>query len=276
MKITRNTTVEQLKSFIGANVSEVKKQDKNLFDRISYTDKAMKKDPKAVKKADLVDLAKDITKLLGDAVKEAVATPTLTPVAENSVKPVAKLSAKGGKKSAEKTEDKTESKEETPVTTEKDSEKKSEKTEVKAPKPKAEKKAPKVEDLRDDYATAESFPDTLKMGEAEYAIAHDITDMEKLLEAVNNDEDIVFAFYWSKRHLVQGNYAMGRLKHPKSFADNLDLATCLYVSDNKTVTYALSMYTEALYMVMADSFEEIDGMRFCLGIEFQIYRAVTK
>ena len=45
MKITRNTTVEQLKGFIGANVAEVKKQDKNLFDQISYTDKAMKKDP---------------------------------------------------------------------------------------------------------------------------------------------------------------------------------------------------------------------------------------
>lgn len=261
MKITRNTTVEQLKGFIGANVAEVKKQDKNLFDQISYTDKAMKKDPKSVKKADLVQLAKDIMTLLGDAVKEVTTPVTLTPVAENSTKPVAKLSAKGGaKKSAEKAEDKKEpvptaSGEKKPTTGKKD-----EKKSIKKPVP--------------EVATASSFPETLTIGDESYELAHDITDMDKLHEASDNDEEIIFAFYWSKSQIKQFNYGSGLLPAPKDgFKDNLDLSTLLYVSDEKKVCFSLSMYTENLYQVMPDAFEEIEGVRYSMGIEYQIYRA---
>ena len=249
MKITRNTTVEQLKGFIGANVAEVKKQDKNLFDQISYTDKAMKKDPKSVKKADLVQLAKDIT-----------------PVAENSTKPVAKLSAKGGaKKSAEKAEDKKEPEKKKAVPTASGEKKpttgkKDEKKSIKKPVP--------------EVATASSFPETLTIGDESYELAHDITDMDKLHEASDNDEEIIFAFYWSKSQIKQFNYGSGLLPAPKDgFKDNLDLSTLLYVSDEKKVCFSLSMYTENLYQVMPDAFEEIEGVRYSMGIEYQIYRA---
>lgn len=266
MKITRNTTVEQLKGFIEANVSGVKKQDKNLFDQIAYTDKAMKKDPKSVKKADLVQLAKDIMTLLGDAVKEVATPVTLTPVAENSAKPVAKLSAKGGaKKSSEKTEDTKEPEKKEPVADENGEKKpttgkKDEKKSIKKPVP--------------EVATASSFPETLTIGDESYELAHDITDMEKLHEASDNDEEIIFAFYWSKSQIKQFNYGSGLLPAPKDgFKDNLDLSTLLYVSDEKKVCFSLSMYTENLYQVMPDAFEEIEGVRYSMGIEYQIYRA---
>lgn len=265
MKITRNTTVEQLKGFIGANVAEVKKQDKSLFDQISYTDKAMKKDPKSVKKADLVQIAKDIMTLLGDAVKEVATPVTLTPVAENSTKPVAKLSAKGGaKKSADKTEDNKEPETKEPVAEKGEKKsttgKKDEKKSIKKPVP--------------EVATASSFPETLTIGDESYELAHDITDMEKLHEASDNDEEIIFAFYWSKSQIKQFNYGSGLLPAPKDgFKDNLDLSTLLYVSDEKKVCFSLSMYTENLYQVMPDAFEEIEGVRYSMGIEYQIYRA---
>lgn len=266
MKITRNTTVEQLKGFIGANVAEVKKQDKNLFDQISYTDKAMKKDPKSVKKADLVQLAKDIMTLLGDTVKEVATPVTLTPVAENSTKPVAKLSAKGGaKKSAEKAEDNKEPEKKKAVPTASGEKKpttgkKDEKKSIKKPVP--------------EVATASSFPETLTIGDESYELAHDITDMDKLHEASDNDEEIIFAFYWSKSQIKQFNYGSGLLPAPKDgFKDNLDLSTLLYVSDEKKVCFSLSMYTENLYQVMPDAFEEIEGVRYSMGIEYQIYRA---
>lgn len=266
MKITRNTTVEQLKGFIGANVAEVKKQDKNLFDQISYTDKAMKKDPKSVKKADLVQLAKDIMTLLGDAVKEVATPVTLTPVAENSTKPVAKLSAKGGaKKSAEKAEDNKEPETKEPV---------AEKGEKKPTTGKKDEKKSVAKKPVPEVATASSFPETLTIGDESYELAHDITDMDKLHEASDNDEEIIFAFYWSKSQIKQFNYGSGLLPAPKDgFKDNLDLSTLLYVSDEKKVCFSLSMYTENLYQVMPDAFEEIEGVRYSMGIEYQIYRA---
>ena len=60
MKITAKTTKEQLKSFIGANVKAVKKQDKDLYDRIAYADQMAKKDDSKVTRKDLADLAKEV------------------------------------------------------------------------------------------------------------------------------------------------------------------------------------------------------------------------
>ena len=123
-------------------------------------------------------------------------------------------------------------------------------------------------------ATASSFPETLTIGDESYELAHDITDMEKLHEASDNDEEIIFAFYWSKSQIKQFNYGSGLLPAPKDgFKDNLDLSTLLYVSDEKKVCFSLSMYTENLYQVMPDAFEEIEGVRYSMGIEYQIYRA---
>ena len=55
---------------------------------------------------------------------------------------------------------------------------------------------------------------------------------------------------------------------------DLDLASCVYVSDDCKVVYAVSMYTEVCYMYLPNDIEETDGIRYAGGVEFQIYRAV--
>ena len=118
------------------------------------------------------------------------------------------------------------------------------------------------------------FPKTIEVGDAKYELAEDIKTLEDLYEALNKDEEIVFAYYWTKRHLKQFDYFMGWLGQPKSFDNDLDLATAIYVSDEKKVSYQVSMYTEAVYTILPTDFEEVDGVRVAGGIEFQIYRAV--
>ena len=282
MKITTKTTKEQLKSFLGANAKAVKTADKDLFDQIAYADKMAKKDDSKVTRKDLVDLVKSVITLLGDkCVEPALAQEKApaTPQAENSVKKLAKGVSK-----------KQETKEETSSEESGESEKTAEETqgaeEKKAPKKSLsgkKKPATKKEGVTDLEPTTSSdkavqlakmFPKTIEVGDAKYELAEDIKTLEDLYEALNKDEEIVFAYYWTKRHLKQFDYFMGWLGQPKSFDNDLDLATAIYVSDEKKVSYQVSMYTEAVYTILPTDFEEVDGVRVAGGIEFQIYRAV--
>lgn len=282
MKITTKTTKEQLKSFLGANAKAVKTADKDLFDQIAYADKMAKKDDSKVTRKDLVDLVKSVIALLGDkCVEPALAQEKApaTPQAENSVKKLAKGVSK-----------KQETKEDTSSEESGESEKTAEETqgaeEKKAPKKSLsgkKKPATKKEGVTDLEPTTSSdkavqlakmFPKTIEVGDSKYELAEDIKTLDDLYEALNKDEEIVFAYYWTKRHLKQFDYFMGWLGQPKSFDNDLDLATAIYVSDEKKVSYQVSMYTEAVYTILPTDFEEVDGVRVAGGIEFQIYRAV--
>ena len=283
MKITTKTTKEQLKSFLGANAKAVKTADKDLFDQIAYADKMAKKDDSKVTRKDLVDLVKSVIALLGDkCVEPALAQEKApaTPQAENSVKKLAKGVSK-----------KQETKEETSSEESGESEKTAEETQGADEKKEAPKKslggkkkpATKKEGVTDLEPTTSSdkavqlakmFPKTIEVGDAKYELAEDIKTLEDLYEALNKDEEIVFAYYWTKRHLKQFDYFMGWLGQPKSFDNDLDLATAIYVSDEKKVSYQVSMYTEAVYTILPTDFEEVDGVRVAGGIEYQIYRAV--
>lgn len=286
MKITTKTTKEQLKSFLGANAKAVKTADKDLFDRIAYADKMAKKDDSKVTRKDLVDLVKSVIALLGDkCVEPALAQEKApaTPQAENSVKKLSKGVSKK-QKSMEETATEVSESEETAETEEAPAtEEKAEKVDSKksAKKSKGGKKAPKdgvtVLEGSDNQKTvqmAKAFPKTLEVGDTKYELASDIKTMEDLYNALNNDEEIVFAYYWTKRHLKQFDYFGGWLGQPKSFDNDLDLSTAIYVSDEKKVAYQVSMYTEAIYTILPTDFEETDGIRVAGGIEYQIYRAV--
>lgn len=274
MKITTKTTKEQLRAFIGANVKAVKKQDKDLFDRIDYADKMAKKDESKVTRKDLADLAKEVIALLGDA----VSTPALQPVAENATKKLAKgVSKKQEFSEPEETvaEESSES-DETAEATEK-VDKKSAKKSVGKKEKKAKKDGVTALEGTDNPKTvqmAKVFPQTLEVEGTKFELANDIESMEDLYNAISNDEEIMFAYYWTKRHLKQFPYFSGLLGQPKSFPDDLDLATAIYVSDEFKVSYQTSRYTEAIYTIVPDDFEVENGVRFAGGIEFQIYRAV--
>lgn len=286
MKITTKTTKEQLKSFLGANAKAVKTANKDLFDQIAYADKMAKKDDSKVTRKDLVDLVKSVITLLGDkcvepALAQEAPLAPIEPQAENSVKKL----QKGVSKKQKSVEETTESSEESG-----ESDKTAEETQGAEEKKEAPKKSlsgKKKSTTKKEGVTvlegsnnqktvqmAKQFPQTIEVGDSKYELATDIKTMEDLYEALNKDEEIVFAYYWTKRHLKQFNYFGQLLGQPKSFDNDLDLCTAIYVSDEKKVAYQVSMYTEAFYTVLPEHFEEEDGIRVAGGIEFQIYRAV--
>lgn len=276
MKITSKTTKQELANVLGANAKVVKEQDKNLYDQMAYTSDMMKKDEKKVTRRDLVDLVKDVMKALGDKfVEPALAEEkTLAPVqpqAENAVKKLTKgVSKKQEMKPAKEESAKDES------TEEQGAEKAPKKSLGKKSTTKKSKEG--VTDLEpatsSDKAVqlAKMFPKEISVGDDTYELAEDIKTFDDLYDALEKDEDIVFAYYWTKRHLKQFDYFMGWLGQPKSFDNDLDLATAMYVSDEKKVAYQISMYTEAVYTILPTDFEEVDGVRVAGGIEYQIYR----
>ena len=274
MKITSKTTKQELANVLGANAKVVKEQDKNLYDQMAYTSDMMKKDEKKVTRRDLVDLVKDVMKALGDKFVEpalAQETPTVQPQAENAVKKLTKgVSKKQEMKPAKEEPAKDKS------TEEQGAEKAPKKSLGKKSTTKKSKEG--VTDLEpatsSDKAVqlAKMFPKEISVGDDTYELAEDIKNFDDLYNALEKDEEIVFAYYWTKRHLKQFPYFMGWLGQPKSFDNDLDLATAMYVSDEKKVAYQISMYTEAVYTILPTDFEEVDGVRIAGGIEYQIYR----
>lgn len=279
MKITAKTSKETLKTFLGLNAKLVKEQDKDLFDRLVYADKMLRKDESKVQRNDLVTLAKEVIKLLGDQCVEpqAKTTEAPQPKAENSVKKTLKGSKKApAKETPAETE---ETKEEAPAEQEAPkapAKKKGGVTKMKTPKKESVKPVEGTDNSDRKTPLAEMFPEVLEIGNKKYTVARDIKNMDDLYEAYNGEQEIVLAFYWSKRLLKQFSYGDGSLPAPKSFEQDLDVTSCMYVSDEKTVSYHLSIYTEALYQVMPDAIPEENGCRYSNGIEFQIYREVTE
>ena len=282
MKITAKTTKAELKSFLGANAKAVQKKDKNLFDRIAYASKVAKEDDSKVKRTDLISLVKDVIKVLGDKAVEAIDVPVpALATAENSVKKLAKGVSKKQeiKNDEEDTEDVVESDETAEDVEEEVVEKPKKSTKKSSGGKKVASKKEGVTVLNETnnvkaVQMAKMFPQTIEVGDAKYELASDIKTMDDLYNALGNDEEIVFAYYWTKRHLKQFPYYNGWLGQPKSFDNDLDLATAIYVSDEKKVSYQVSMYTEAVYAILPTDFEEEDGVRISGGIEYQIYRAV--
>lgn len=257
-KLTSRTKVEEMKNILNANFGKVKKKDKTLADQITY---AGKHEETATKK-DLFDLTKQVVDLLGDKlVVPALAEEPVEKVEKTSKKKLTKADSEKAVKPQKK---------QTKTETEQVAE-----PENKSAK-KSAKKADGVTDLeassKKAVPLAEMFPSTLTVGEETYEIARDIETMEDLYNALNDEQEIVLAYYWNKRHLKQFPYYMGLLGQPKSFENDLDLATVIYVSDEKRIAFSVSMYTEAPYSLLPVDLKEEDGLRFADGIEYQIYR----
>lgn len=278
MKITAKTTKAMLKEAINVNYKGVK--DKALKDQIDYTAKAFKKDEKSVTRADLVDLVKQIMTALGDKfvepafAEEVKSTETAQPQAENSVKKLPKGASK--KQEVAKTAEPEEVSESEETAEEQVDEKSAKKSLGKKSSKKSKEGVTNLAEKSDKAVQlAENFPEELTVGDTTYKLAHDIKTMEDLHTALENDEEIVFAYYWTKRHLKQFPYYVGsELANPKSFDNDLDLATAIYVSDEGKVSYQISMYTEAVYSINPSAMEEDNGVRISTGMEYQIYRAV--
>lgn len=272
MKNISRATKNDIITFLEEKKEELKKSNSSLYERTLYALAMYRKSPTKVLKSDLIILLKEIERV---AKIEFNFSPALV---ENSLKPVEKQEEKKvvvveeqKKKVLKKTTKKPVAKEE-----KKDS---SFKKKVKSIKDslvkvlnKEEAKASEAILLADVFAEEITVNDDEENTSVTYTIAHDIKDMKDLLNCIMNKENIVFAMYWSKRHLLQFPYFNGNFKAPEQFPYDLDFSTCFYVSDNLKCAYAMSMYSEGIYLFLPESITETNGLRFCNGIEYQIYR----
>lgn len=270
--ITKKTTKADLLAALTANAANTEGVDKSVLDTASYTIQH----PDKATRTDLTKLVKSLMSALGDKFivpalaetettapadtekkpapagadgadtekKGATSHETDKPKAENLVKPAkgknaAKISNAGEKKS--------------------DKDKK-----VTVKKPKESKTMP--------LACAETFPETIEIGDSTFKLCHD--EVKTIADLENGEFE--FAFWWTPRHLRQFSYFNGAFGQPKSFENDLDTAQLIYVSDEGKCAYCVSDSTEAFYSIIAKDLAEEDGVRISslANIEFQIYRKV--
>ena len=245
-------------------------EDENLKSRVDYTMKSLDKDESSVAKSDLFDLVKELVAFFS-------ATPTLAPV-ENSPKPAIKGKKKAKAEEAEDDE------------AEEEVEEKPKKQKKAAKSKKAEKpEKPKVEtteDFKKGSIMAKMFPAELKTEELGHLVAcyDKYTTMAEVREALEQGKTLIFATFWTKRHIKQFGYSMMfNVPVPKEFPFDLDMLQALYVCDNIDRLYALSSYTEAMFEFLEEDLARVDvesndgntySMRYSAGLEFEIYEVV--
>ena len=284
MKISRANT-DMLKRALALNSKLVAKTDKNLYDRMKYTSDAIKKGAK-VTRTDLADLLNDVKTVLGkNFIDPVMAEEMKTEQKVETPAPATKATVKSAPKkesSLKKTTKKEDATTEALKAAAKALEKKQEAEKKTAPAKKVTKteKVTPVEPVSaKERPLAKYFPKTIEVEGETYECARNVKTMKDIRDLLNADrgDDLIFAFYWSERHLAQFEYFDGILEQPKQFKDDLDLCGIVYVSDSDKVMYAVSMYAEAVYTIYPHELkEEKEGLRFAAGLEYQIYLKTEK
>jgi hypothetical protein len=273
--INAKTNKKGLIEFITEQAKAVK--DKNLVSRIQYTLKGVEKNEADVSKSDLYTLAKEIMSFIA---------PAPQPVAvENSPKP--KLGKKKVAEPAPEEVEEEETTEEAPA--EEEAPKKSKKTLSKTKKEEPAKVVATDGLTKKDLPMAKIFPkeiDHEALGKL-VACPDKYHTIQEIREAIEADKNLVFACYWTKRHIKEFAYGQSyEVPVPKNgFPHDLDTLQALYVCEGIDRIYALSTYTEAMFRFIEEDLvptecEANDGskfmMRYSAGLEFEIYEVVDE
>ena len=248
---TAKMNKEQMVQFLDQHFNEV--TDKNLQDRITYTANSWKKDHDSVKLSDLRPLVKEVEALLPEEESK--------PAPANSTKKTLK---KSSKKEEPKTEE-TAPKEEKKAPAKKPVAKKSEKKSA----------VQKSEQKGTNFDLAGMFEETITTEIGTLTKAQDIKTFADLRKALENEEEIYFAIYWTERLLRQFDYVgtIETVKKPKNFPNDLDLVSCIYLSDEDKLAVGISSYTDMPYIIQPkDMTITEDGFRYTSNMEFELYR----
>lgn len=248
---TAEMNKEQMVQFLDEHFNEV--TDKNLQERITYTANAWKKDHDSVKLSDLRPLVKEVEALLPEEESK--------PAPANSTKKTLK---KSSKKEEPKTEE-TAPKEEKKAPAKKPVAKKSEKKSA----------VQKSEQKGTNFDLAGMFEETITTEIGTLTKAQDIKTFADLRKALENEEEIYFAIYWTERLLRQFDYVgtIETVKKPKNFPNDLDLVSCIYLSDEDKLAVGISSYTDMPYIIQPkDMTITEDGFRYTSNMEFELYR----
>ncbi len=248
---TAKMNKEQMVQFLDEHFNGV--TDKNLQERITYTANAWKKDHDSVKLSDLRPLVKEVEALLPEEESK--------PAPANSTKKILK---KSSKKEEPKTEE-TAPKEEKKAPAKKPVAKKSEKKSA----------VQKSEQKGTNFDLAGMFEETITTEIGTLTKAQDIKTFADLRKALENEEEIYFAIYWTERLLRQFDYVgtIETVKKPKNFPNDLDLVSCIYLSDEDKLAVGISSYTDMPYIIQPkDMTITEDGFRYTSNMEFELYR----
>lgn len=275
--INAKSTKKDIITFIKDSMKSIK--DKNLLSRVKYTLKSVEKDEASVHKRDLYEVAQEIMSFIA---------PAPQPVVENSPKP------KLGKKKTAKVEEVVPEVEEPEEEEEAEEEKPAPKKPAKKVAPKKKKEEPaKVETTegltKKQLPMAKIFPkeiDHEALGKL-IACPDKYHTIEEIREALEEGKNLIFACYWTKRHIKECAYGLVyEVPVPKNgFPHDLDTLQALYVCEGIERIYALSTYTEAMFRFIEEDLvptecEANDGskfmMRYSAGLEFEIYEVVDE
>lgn len=248
---TAKMNKEQMVQFLDEHFNEV--TDKNLQERITYTANAWKKDHDSVKLSDLRPLVKEVEALLPEEESK--------PAPANSTKKTLKKSSKQEEPKTEETAPKEEKK----APAKKPVAKKSEKKSV----------VQKSEQKGTNFDLAGMFEETITTEIGTLTKAQDIKTFADLRKALENEEEIYFAIYWTERLLRQFDYVgtIETVKKPKNFPNDLDLVSCIYLSDEDKLAVGISSYTDMPYIIQPkDMTITEDGFRYTSNMEFELYR----
>lgn len=261
---TAKMNKEQMVQFLDQHFNEV--TDKNLQDRIVYTANAWKKSPDSVKLSDLRPLVKEVEAILPKEESK--------PAPANSTKKTLRKSSKKEEPVSEKTAPAEEKK--APVNKEEKKEAPAKKTAPK--KPEKKPAVQKSEQKGTAFDLADTFADTIQTEIGTLEKAQDIKTFADLRKALANEEEIYFAVYWTPRLLKQFGYSpIDSIKCPKSFANDLDLVSCIYIGDEDTIAVGISAYTDAPYNFQPKDLivDEESGLRYVNSAEFELYRLTS-
>lgn len=248
---TAKMNKEQMVQFLDEHFKEV--TDKNLQERITYTANAWKKTPDSVKLSDLRPLVKEVEALLPKEESK--------PAPANSTKKTLKKSSKQEEPKTEETAPKEEKKAPAKKPVAKKSEKKS--------------AVQKSEQKGTNFDLAGMFEENITTEIGTLTKAQDIKTFADLRKALENEEEIYFAIYWSERLLRQFDYVgtIETVKKPKNFPNDLDLVSCIYLSDEDKLAVGISSYTDMPYIIQPkDMTITEDGFRYTSNMEFELYR----
>lgn len=248
---TAKMNKEQMVQFLDEHFNEV--TDKNLQERITYTANAWKKDHDSVKLSDLRPLVKEVEALLPEEESK--------PAPANSTKKTLKKSSKQEEPKTGETAPKEEKKAPAKKPVAKKSEKKS--------------AVQKSEQKGTNFDLAGMFEETITTEIGTLTKAQDIKTFADLRKALENEEEIYFAIYWTERLLRQFDYVgtIETVKKPKNFPNDLDLVSCIYLSDEDKLAVGISSYTDMPYIIQPkDMTITEDGFRYTSNMEFELYR----
>lgn len=297
IKITEKTSKRSLVGYLKSYVFESPVVDKNLADRVNYALSMFNKDQTKVKKEDLFDLAREVEAMLANVTPLTV--PTAPAPVEASLKPV-------------KSQTPTEEVQDEPAEEEAEAEPEAEEVEesqpekVEAPKKsgkkstlkkstKDSKKKTEVETLpaasnvgADRLPSAKMFPAEIDHPELGKLIACTgaYTTYADVLSALEAEKTLYFACYWTKRHVKEYTYAHNFVVDSKSVANgfplDLDIAMAVVPCETMERVFAMSRYTEAMYMFNGEHLQYVEdtdprsgakfSVRVATGMEFEIYR----